>query len=163
MPKPFKNVNSDVRWLILLVGLPYSGKTTWALKTGFPIVGRDAIRLALHGQRYIAKAEEFVSYLEFKMVESLFMAGHQYVILDSMNLKEKYRSRWQRDDCIWHVCLKVIETPYDVCIDRAKKADDDEIIPVIEKNKLLETTEAEQKDYYAIYQDGQTPIGFNQV
>jgi predicted kinase len=33
--------------LILTVGLPRSGKTTWAKQQGVPMVNRDAIRLAL--------------------------------------------------------------------------------------------------------------------
>jgi len=37
--------------LILTVGLPRSGKSTWAAKKGFPIVSPDAIRLAMHGMR----------------------------------------------------------------------------------------------------------------
>lgn len=155
----FKKIDPNFKqWLILTVGLPYAGKTTWALLTGFPIVCRDAIRLALYGQRYVAKAEDMVSILEFKMVESLFLAGHQYVILDSMNLKEKYRSHWLDEYYPWDVCLKVFEVPFGECIDRARKADDDEIIPIIHKNKLLETTEKEQKEYWIIYQDGKTPV-----
>ena len=39
--------------LILTVGLPRSGKTTWALAQGYPIVAPDAIRLAVTGQRYV--------------------------------------------------------------------------------------------------------------
>ena len=35
--------------LIVMVGLPRSGKTTWARKQGYPIVNPDSIRLAFHG------------------------------------------------------------------------------------------------------------------
>ena len=37
-----------------------SGKTTWARQQGVPIVNRDAIRLALHGQRFEPRAESVV-------------------------------------------------------------------------------------------------------
>ncbi len=43
--------------LIGMVGLPYSGKSTAARELGFPIVCPDAIRLALHGQRFILRDE----------------------------------------------------------------------------------------------------------
>ena len=58
--------------LILTVGLPRSGKTTWAKKTGLPIVNRDAIRIALHGQAYIQDAEEMITAFEWYMVKALF-------------------------------------------------------------------------------------------
>ncbi len=50
--------------LIATVGLPRSGKTTWALNYAqsslAPIVNPEAVRLAIHGQRYAAVAERYV-------------------------------------------------------------------------------------------------------
>src|SRR5258706_417694 len=47
--------------LIVMVGLPWSGKSTWAREQGnWPIVCPDEIRFALHGQRFIAEAEPWV-------------------------------------------------------------------------------------------------------
>ena len=38
--------------IIVTVGLPRSGKTTWAREQGYPIVNPDSIRLSLHGKRF---------------------------------------------------------------------------------------------------------------
>ncbi len=44
--------------LICTVGLPRSGKSTWCKTQSYPIVNKDSIRLALHGQRYLQDAEK---------------------------------------------------------------------------------------------------------
>jgi len=73
--------------LILTVGFPRSGKTTWALQQGHPVVNRDAIRKALHDHDYIQSAEDMVSAIEIYMVKALFLAGHTTVIVDSTHLE----------------------------------------------------------------------------
>jgi hypothetical protein len=148
------------RWLILTVGLPYSGKTTWALSTGFPIVCRDAIHMALHGERYLAPAEDMVSVLEFSMVQSLFLAGHKFVIVDSINLKEGYRERWNEPWFIWKPCVKVFAADERVCKERALANVDLDIIPIIEKNAIFLTDEAKlEKAHWLIYEIGKFPKG----
>lgn len=115
--------------LICTVGLPRSGKTTWARSQAWPIVNPDSIRLAIHGQRFIGDAEPFVWATAKAMVRSLFLAGHQTVILDATNTTKKRRAEWF--DERWQTFFKVIDTPYPECMERAK--DDDEILPVIER------------------------------
>ena len=122
----------DVNKLILTVGLPRSGKTTWAKKQGHPIVNRDAIRLALHGQAFIGASEDMVTAIESYMVKSLFLAGHDTVIVDATNLKEKYRKRWEYLGS-WTVTTHILTTSKEVCIQRAKDGDRDDLIPVIER------------------------------
>src|SRR5882672_916000 len=58
--------------LICTVGLPRSGKSTWARSQSFPIVCPDAIRIAIHGQRFISEAEPFVWATAKAMVRALF-------------------------------------------------------------------------------------------
>jgi predicted kinase len=117
--------------LILTMGLPRSGKSTWAMKQGYPIVNRDAIRLALHGQAFIGEAEAMVTAIEEYMVKSLFKAGHKYVIVDATHLKEKYRKRWSYGP--WELQIQTFDTPMDVCIERAKKDNREDLIPIIER------------------------------
>lgn len=117
--------------LILTVGLPQSGKTTWAKSTTFPIVNRDAIRLALHGEQYLAAAEDMVSVLEMNMVKALFLAGHDNVIVDATHVSQKRRDRWISDK--WLVVLKVLTTPKEVCIARAQESNNLVLVPVIER------------------------------
>src|SRR5216683_5886868 len=80
--------------LFLTVGLPRSGQSTWARGTNTPIVCPDEIRLALHGQRFIASAEPLVWAIARIMVSALFGAGHPRVILDATNLTKARRDEW---------------------------------------------------------------------
>ena len=117
--------------LILMSGLPRSGKTTWALKQDHPVVSRDAIREALHGQPYIQSAEEMVSAIEVYMVKALFAAGHTTVIVDATHLMKKYIDRWSYGN--WDLEVQKIDTPLDVCIQRAITDGKSELIPIIQR------------------------------
>ena len=119
-------------FLIMMVGLPRSGKSTWARNMmeskGWPIVNPDSIRLSLHGQRFVASAEPFVWAIARVMVESLFTAGHTRVILDATNTVAAHRRQWNGS---WRLAHKVIDTSASECIARAQN--DQEIISVIAK------------------------------
>ncbi len=117
--------------LICNVGLPRSGKSTWSRSTPFPIVNKDSIRLALHGQRFLKEMEGWVQDISVVMVKALFFAGHKTVILDECNITIERRDSCQSDD--WEVQYNYFNTPKEVCIERALKTDDYEIIPVIER------------------------------
>ena len=120
-------------WIILTVRLPRSGKSTWAKKQGFPIVNPDSIRLALHGKRFIPESEDFVWAITYVMIRSLILAGHQRVIVDATHTTEKRRKPYFNKflDCV--IKTKVFDTSKKECIERAKKINDEEIIPVIER------------------------------
>jgi len=115
----------------MTIGLPRSGKSTWSRKAKYPIVNRDSIRLALHGQPYISQAEPMVTAIERYMVKSLFYAGHKGVILDATNLKKKYRDAWISDE--WQIVYKIFNTSKDECIKRAIADGKEYLIPVIER------------------------------
>jgi hypothetical protein len=113
------------------MGLPRSGKSTWAKKTGFPIVNRDAIRLAVHGQPYIQAAESAVTMIEDYMVHSLFHAGHDLVIIDACHMKKAYRERWEHGP--WTLEIQVCGVGRDICIERAIHDGREDLIPVINR------------------------------
>lgn len=117
--------------LILTVGLPRGGKTTWARQQGVPIVNPDSIRLALHGERFISLAEPFVWAIAKLMVRALFLAGHQQVIVDATNTTQKRRDEWRSPD--WTLAYKIIPATAQECISRAKAEGDQYIIPHIER------------------------------
>jgi predicted kinase len=117
--------------LIILIGLPYSGKSTWAKEQTYPIVNRDSIRLALHGQRYIREAESFVSAIEEVMVKSLFLAGHDTVIVDACHTTEKRRLRWKSEE--WNIEPIIFNIGEKICLERAEAKKDWEMIPVIKR------------------------------
>lgn len=128
-----------MKTLILTIGLPRSGKSTWAKSTKLPIVNRDSIRLALHGQPYIQDAEEMVTAMETYMVKSLFYAGNDTIIIDATHLKKKYIEKWADfmynffKDWQWQIKYKIFRTPKYICIERAYKNSKDYLVPIIEK------------------------------
>lgn len=131
--------NSKEKILIHTVGLPRSGKSTWARSTGFPIVNPDSIRLAIHGQIFLASEEPLVWKHVEVMVKSLFLAGHQIVILDTCGNLRRYRDQWKvghdnRDRKLWdYTYFKVFSTTVDLCIERAKSSQREDLIPIIQK------------------------------
>lgn len=117
--------------LVLTVGLPYSGKSTMAHSLDCPVVCPDAIRVALHGQRFLKESEPMVWTLARYMVKSLFLAGHGMVVLDATNLTDARRKEWESDD--WQVRYVIVDTTKETCIQRALQAGDEDIVPIIEK------------------------------
>jgi predicted kinase len=119
------------RQLIMMIGLPRSGKSTEALKMGHPIVCPDAIRLALHGHSYIQKTEPLVWAIAHTMVEALFEAGHKVVVLDVCNNTKKRRDEWRSKTYLR--VFHPITTSADECIKRAESGGREELIPIIER------------------------------
>lgn len=133
--------------LLLTVGLPRSGKSTWAKQQNIPIVNPDSIRLALHGQRFLPEAEPMVWAMAKYMVKSLFFAGHDAVILDATNITKQRRDEWKSKD--WHRAFVLFDVSKDECLKRAQE--DKDIIPIIEKMateyELLTVSEYSEKEY----------------
>jgi len=118
--------------LILLTGLPRSGKSTWAKQSGHPIVNLDSIRLVLHGERFVGSYEPAVWTITRQMIEALFIAGHNTIVLDATNIHRKFRLDWN-DTSKWNTYIKWIKTGEGVCINRAKKGNRLDLIPVIKR------------------------------
>lgn len=119
--------------LILTIGLPRSGKSTWARQQidRAAIVCPDEIRSALHGQHYIKSAEPMVWATARLMVAALFGSGHQTVILDACNHTDAYQKVWEDDR--WTVELQPFMVPVQECRYRAKESGQDYLIPVIDR------------------------------
>jgi predicted kinase len=121
--------------LILMMGLPRSGKSTLARKInkqhGYPIVNPDSFRLAIHGQAYHAPAEPLVWYHVEVAIRSLFLAGHDRVILDATNTSKARRAKWQSLNCTVRVCP--IKASQGTCIRRAEEGGREDLIPVIQR------------------------------
>lgn len=117
--------------LVCTVGLPQSGKSTWAKSQSWPTVNPDSIRLAIHGQRFIAEAEPFVWAVAKTMVRALFLAGHRVVILDATNTTKKRRLEWFDD--AWTTYFKVFQTTSGDCKMRAQKNDRADLFPIIDR------------------------------
>lgn len=119
--------------LLLTVGLPRSGKTTWAMEQGVPVVNPDSIRLALHGQRFLQSAESIVWAHAYLMARALLISGHDRVIVDATNVTRGRRNQWimQVGD-LAEVRFVVFDTSPDECKRRALATNDEYILPVID-------------------------------
>jgi len=117
--------------LILTVGLPRSGKSTWSKKSGYPIVNPDSIRLALYNRPFIKECEPMVWTITRYMIKSLFIAGHEIVVLDATNLKKTDRIKWISKD--WECQYQYFDTSAKVCIERALDGGKEYLIDVINR------------------------------
>ena len=120
--------------LICTVGLPSSGKSTWAreqiMRAGVAVVNPDAIRLAMHGKKFEAKAEGYVWATVTTMIRALFLAGHDTVILDATNVTKAARKKWIKPD-EWKTYFHEVKTDKATCLNRCPLGD--ELRPVIER------------------------------
>jgi tRNA uridine 5-carbamoylmethylation protein Kti12 len=121
--------------LIAMMGLPRSGKSTIVAKLSkvlaAPIVRRDAIRLALHGERFLSEAEPMVKAMSVYMIRSLFIAGHEIVICDETNYSRAARDAVKDQD--WNTVFYEVGTPSDVCKARAIATNQPDLVGVIEE------------------------------
>jgi predicted kinase len=121
-----------MKTLHLMVGLPRSGKSTVALTViGQPIVSPDAIRLALHGTAWREEAEPMVWGIARTMVEALFLAGHNEVIVDACHVTAERRRQWESPK--WAISYHIIPTLKETCVERALAVDRPDLVPVIER------------------------------
>jgi predicted kinase len=137
--------------LKMTVGLPRSGKSTWAKQQNTPIVNPDSIRLALHGQRFLPEAEAMVWAIAKYMVKSLFLAGHNTVILDATSITKQKRDEWKSKD--WARSFVVFDVSKSECLKRAQN--DGDILPIIKKMALEhqwpQDSELTEKEYNFLY------------
>lgn len=120
--------------LVCMMGLPRSGKTTIVRelmkKHSAPVVRRDDIRLALHGQRYFSKAEPFVKAISDVMIRSLFLSGHNIIICDETNYSRAARDFHKATG--WRTVFYEVDTPPEICKHRAVDTEQLDLIPVID-------------------------------
>lgn len=112
--------------LILLVGVPGSGKTTLArklIKKGFERLCADDIRHELYGDAAQQGDAKQVMSVFFKRLENQLEAGRN-IVVDNMNVKIEHRKeiidraeQFKYSD----IQLWVLDTPLTVCLERNKQ------------------------------------------
>jgi predicted kinase len=131
-----------VKQLILLVGLPRCGKTTYAdyvkfrmgLKgVGVSIVSPDDIRFAIYGKYGSHLERDFetlVWFIAHTCVKAAFVRD-DIVILDATNLINSDRDKWLSTS--WTCRYVVFPTDKITCIERARRGDREDLVEVIER------------------------------
>ena len=131
-----------MKTLICTMGFPSSGKSTWVRDQKVPIVNPDAIRLAIHGQRFWAPAEKQVWATADLMVKALFNAGHDTVIMDATNTTRKQRDQWQSTE--WETVFHHVDTSQAICVGRALYDQMPDLVDVIQR--MADTFEPLEED-----------------
>lgn len=119
--------------LLVTVGLPRSGKTTWARATGLPCVETDLVRKVLHGVEYMAKLEPVVWLVTEWIIEYMLRQGHSYIIVDATNITKKRREHWQRFATMAAIRFVLFDTAASDCVDRAVVNGEEELVPIIQR------------------------------
>lgn len=109
--------------IIILKGLPASGKTTWAKNfcndnTDFIRVNRDDLR-NMCGKYWVPSRENFITSLEQFTIKEALETGYN-VIVDATNLNPKY-SKWIDKIALKYNCkleVKFFDTSVEECIRR---------------------------------------------
>lgn len=120
---------TNLKHLILLRGLPASGKSTWAenyIKENKNVVriNKDSLRTMLHFDNFSGKNESYTWEASKKLAEH-FLSNGVSVIIDDTNLNPKTVSMWQQlaveHKADWYI--KDFDTSVEECIERdAKRA-----------------------------------------
>jgi len=116
--------------LILTIGLPGSGKSTWAQGQAAKglvdlVIERDIIREQLTGDRRNHTQEPLVTRAHFSQVKWSLQAGRTVVVADT-NLKRRYTREWKRlaEECgAEYEEVSFMHVPVTECIRRDAERD----------------------------------------
>jgi len=109
--------------LILLVGIPASGKSTLAgklVKKGYYIINADTIRLELYGNELEQGNPQDVFAMFFERLEAL-MKDEKDIVVDNTNLKPAHRKQIidrGRKFGYQDIQLWVLDVPLELCLKR---------------------------------------------
>ncbi len=114
--------------VVVLIGLPGSGKSPVARSLGVPIVSRGCLRNVVG---VTSVTETNLDYLEQVMVHGLLGAGHPVVVVDDHHTRNHYRRKWVSIAGAWHTVFLHMDTPISEC--KARRGRYPDVIPVIDK------------------------------
>lgn len=112
--------------LLMLKGLPASGKSTYAEEVckeqNWKRVNRDLLRAMLHFDKWSGQNEGITVEMEIALVTKLLNNGIN-VVVDDCNLNPKNREMWARvaKECNAKFETREFDTPWEECIERDAK------------------------------------------
>jgi len=122
--------------LLATVGLPMSGKTTWAKgmskEEGYPVIDPYLMYKYVFPNKHVT--EESMGIFALTLIGALFLSGHKTIVLDACNIIKETRKRWLSS--LWNTEFVLIDQSMDVCMARARADKNDVVIPIIEDMSL---------------------------
>ena len=113
----------------MLVGLPGSGKSTWAAQQGDGVLSSDAVRALLTGTEQNQQANALVFQTLRFLLKMRVLAGAKSTIIDATSLTAKERRTWIRLahtlDCTAEAVF--FDTPVAIC--KARNAARSRVVP----------------------------------
>ncbi len=125
------------KFLLMTIGLPRSGKTTWVKRNRNPedvVVSGDEIRKIVYGQRFWEDGETLMLAISSLFMRMLMEQG-KIIIVDECNVTRKCREPIleMAKRYGYYAIGAIFPTPKEECLRRADITNDDIIKPVIER------------------------------
>lgn len=126
----------DLPNLVVMVGYPRAGKSTWVrewyIPNGYSAVSRDMIRHVLRSKHDSEALSHFTDAIVYAAADSLLAMGNK-VVVDSTHSTRRHRDHWLRRGALFHY----ISTPIETCLERARgQSNACDIVPVIQRMAL---------------------------
>ena len=104
----------------ILIGLPASGKSTYAAEEGSLVLSSDKIREELYGDESIQGNPAKVFFILYGMMEEAINDGAKHIIIDATNMSKRDRSKAiEIAKGGNHIVRAVVmDTPIAVCVRR---------------------------------------------